>query len=182
MATIHMVFGPVGAGKTTYALKLSREIHAVFLCLDDWMATLFAKDAPTPPSLEWALERTARCEAQIWKVCRQLLALDQDVIVEVGFYRRSERDRFRKMAREAAVPVQPHYITADRATRLERVRARNRDKTPTFTIEVDDSTFEWAEGWFELPDEDELRPQAAEGAPGSTRTVAEGYLPGLRKT
>lgn len=69
------------------------------------------------------------------------------------------------MAREAAVPVKPHYITADRATRLERVRTRSREKTATFTVDVDDSMFEWAEGWFELPDEDELGPRGPDGEP-----------------
>jgi predicted kinase len=152
MAYVHMIFGPVGAGKTTYAVRLSKEMRAVFFSLDEWMATLFMKDAQKPLSLDWALERTSRCESQIWKVCQRLLALDQDVVIELGFFRREQRDRFRELAGDA---VKLHYVTASVGERRRRVRTRNQG-SETLTVHVDDPMFDWAESWFEPPTEDEL--------------------------
>jgi predicted kinase len=155
MPTVHMVFGPVGAGKTTYARKFSNEIRAAFFSIDDWMANLYWQDAPDPPQLEWALERTGRCERQIWKTCRELLALGQDVVVELGFFKREQRDRFCLLAAEAGATAKLHYVTADREVRRARVAARNQG-SETLTVQVDETTFDWAESWFQAPDEDEL--------------------------
>src|SRR5215831_14346784 len=75
MGTVHMVYGPVGSGKTTFGRKFAAERKAAFFCLDEWIATLFMMDAPSPITLDWAIPRTQRCEQQIWNVARQLLAL-----------------------------------------------------------------------------------------------------------
>jgi len=42
----HFICGSTGAGKTTYALKLSDEIGAVRFSIDEWMAALFWMDTP----------------------------------------------------------------------------------------------------------------------------------------
>ena len=46
MARIHLIEGPVGAGKSTFAAQLSGTYAAPHLALDDWMATLFVPDRP----------------------------------------------------------------------------------------------------------------------------------------
>ena len=38
MATIHLVSGPIGAGKTTKALAIVRDTKAVLMSPDNWMA------------------------------------------------------------------------------------------------------------------------------------------------
>jgi len=38
MATIHLVFGPQGAGKSTSARELAGRVNGVHLAIDDWMA------------------------------------------------------------------------------------------------------------------------------------------------
>lgn len=151
-----MLCGAVGAGKTTYGRVLARERGALFFAIDDWMATLFMVDAPSPMTLAWALPRTERCEAQIWKVAQQALAAGLDVALELGFYRRDQRDRFRALAAAASIPVQVHHLVVPAEVRRERVRARNRGSA-TFTVEVDDAMFAWAEGYYEPLTDDELR-------------------------
>ena len=46
MARVHLIVGPVGAGKSTLAGQLGREHGAVRLILDEWMAALFSADRP----------------------------------------------------------------------------------------------------------------------------------------
>jgi predicted kinase len=92
----------------------------------------------------------------MWKICRQLLANEIDVIVDLGFMKREHRARFRAMAAEAGLAIKVHYVTADAEVRRERVRSRNRGESATFTIEVSDFMFDWAEKWFEAPEGEEL--------------------------
>ncbi len=155
MAIAHMICGPVGAGKTTHARALAASGRVVLFVLDDWMATLFMMDAPSPLTLDWALPRTERCEVQIWKLAQQVLGAGIDVAFELGFYRRDQRDRFRALAATAAIAVQVHHLVAPRELRRDRVRARNRGSV-TYTVEVDDAMFDWAEGYYEPLAEDEL--------------------------
>ena len=155
MATVHMICGPVGSGKTTFGRKLAAERKAVFFCLDEWMAALFMMDAPDPLTLDWALPRTQRCEQQIWAVARQLLAHGTDVVVELGFFKRDQRERIRELVREAGVPLETHVLEVPREVRRDRVRLRNQGSA-TYTVAVDDAMFDWAENYYETLDEREL--------------------------
>ena len=154
MATVHLIFGPVGAGKTTYGRKLAASANAVFFCLDEWMATLFMMDAPAPLTLEWALPRTERCERQIWSVAQQAMERGLDVVLELGFFTRDQRARMRALA--AGAPIEVHVLDVPCEVRRERVRERNRGSA-TYTVEVDDATFDWAEGYYQALTDDELR-------------------------
>jgi predicted kinase len=136
MATIHLLFGPVGSGKTTHGRALAAELGAAFFCLDEWMAALFMMDAPVP-------------------LARQLIALGVDVVHELGFFKRAQRDRVRALVAGAGVEASVHVLEVPREVRRERVRARNQGST-TFTIEVDDAMFDWAEAYDEPLGEDEL--------------------------
>ena len=80
MAVIHMICGPVGAGKTTYAIRLAEELGAVRFSIDDWISQLFFPDKPEPLTYEWAVARAKRCEARILAVSQSLLELGTDVI------------------------------------------------------------------------------------------------------
>ncbi len=68
MARIHLIEGPVGAGKSTFAATLSERHAAPHLCLDGWMATLFGPDRPSAGVLDWYMERKDRCLEQICEV------------------------------------------------------------------------------------------------------------------
>ena len=44
MPTVHLIEGPVGAGKSTYASALARRTNGVHIALDEWFAALFSPD------------------------------------------------------------------------------------------------------------------------------------------
>jgi predicted kinase len=155
-ATLHAIFGPSGAGKTTYANAFARREGAVAFILDEWMARLFAPDMPQPIEFEWMMERVGRCEAQIWSVAAGVLATGTPVILDMGLMRRADRERVRQVAEATGLPLQFHYVTAPTAVRRARVAERNVVRGENFAIEVTSDMFEFVEGIFEVPDAAEL--------------------------
>lgn len=65
MGTIHIVFGPQGAGKSTYARALAADVAGVRFSIDEWMHELYSADSPTPLRLDWVMVRVQRCERRI---------------------------------------------------------------------------------------------------------------------
>jgi predicted kinase len=155
-ATLNVIFGPSGAGKTTYAHEFARRTGAVPFILDDWMARLFGADIPDPIEYEWMLERVGRCEAQIWSTAAATLAAGASVILDIGLMRKADRDRIRQIGEGVGLPIQWHYVTAPTEIRRARVLERNVIRGESFAIEVSPDQFEFIEGVFELPDEGEL--------------------------
>jgi predicted kinase len=143
MPTVHFICGATGAGKTTYAIALAQRTKAVRFALDDWMAALFAGDRPVEPTLEWTLDRAARCEAAMWSVADQLVARGIDVVFDIGLARRDHRDRFRARASQTPAAIKMHYLDVPRETRRARVG-------------ISDAMFDSMEQWFEAPSDDEL--------------------------
>ncbi|MFC3069054.1 AAA family ATPase [Phenylobacterium soli] len=155
-ATLHVIFGPSGAGKTTYANAFARRERAVVFILDEWMARLFGPDIPNPIEFEWMMERVQRCEAQIWSVAAGVLATGTSVIMDIGLMRRADRARVKEIAEGAELPLQFHYVDAPVETRRARVAERNTVRGENFAIEVTPEMFEFVEGIFELPSPAEL--------------------------
>jgi len=151
-----VIFGPSGAGKTTYAHTFARREKAVAFILDDWMARLFAADMPQPIEYEWMIERVGRCEAQIWSTAAATLAAGTPVILDIGLMRRADRARIREIAEAADLPLQWHFVTASQDVRRSRVADRNVVRGENFAIEVTPEHFEFIEGVFETPEPEEL--------------------------
>jgi len=156
MATVHLICGSTGAGKTTYATALAQRTRGIRFTIDEWMATLYLPDRPSPGSLEWAIERIDRCERQIWTLAEQLLARNIDVVLDLGLSTRDDRDRMRMRAAQTSAESKLHYLDVSRTTRRRRVLERNFVMPRTHPFEVSDAMFDAMEAWFEPPTDDEL--------------------------
>jgi len=157
MARLILVCGPTGVGKTTYSLSLANEIKAIRFSIDPWMQTLFSKDITTI-DFPWMMERVNRCSDQIWQVSEQILAIDGNVILDLGFTTKEQRDRFANRARDIGITPEIHYLDAPQDTRKQRVEKRNTEKDPSvYAFEVTDMMFNFMEPRFEIPDQEELK-------------------------
>ena len=156
MARLILVCGPTGVGKTTYSLSLAKEIQAIKFSIDPWMQTLFSKDM-TSLDFELMMERVNRCSEQIWQVSEQILAINGNVILDLGFTTKDQRDIFANRARAMGLTPEVHYLDAPTKTRKQRVEKRNTEKDPAvYAFEVTEMMFNFMEPRFEVPDEDEL--------------------------
>jgi uncharacterized glyoxalase superfamily protein PhnB/predicted kinase len=153
---VHLVLGPVGAGKSTYAQELAGGGRTVRLTLDDWMTRLFRPDRPDAEVMTWYVERAARCVEQIWRVALEVTTTGTDAVLEIGLIRRQQREHFYRRLDATGLDLEIHVLDADRAVRRERVLERNRARGDTFSMEVPPDVFELASDMWEPPDEGEL--------------------------
>lgn len=156
MGTVHLVFGPQGAGKTTYARRLADEIQAVRFSIDDWMHQLYGADLPKPLNFAWIMERVRRCELRIWVTASEIAGTGGNVVLDLGFMKVANRAEFVDLAQASKLPVQLHFIDAPHEIRRGRVLARNSDKGETFSFEVTPAMFDFMEQQFQRPTTAEL--------------------------
>ena len=113
-----MLCGLPGAGKTTLALRLEKELPALRLCPDDWMTALgedLFDDA--------ARDRVERLQ---WELGRRVLELGGNVILENGFWGREEREERRAAARAIGARVELRYLEVPLDELWRRIERRNR--------------------------------------------------------
>jgi len=155
-ATLNVIFGPCGAGKTTYAHTFAKRERAVAFILDDWMARMFGPDMPQPLQYDWMIERVGRCEAQIWSVAAGVIAAGTSVILDIGLMRQNDRTRVRDIAEATGLALQFHFVDAPQEIRRARVESRNVIRGESFAIDVPPDMFDFIEGVYEAPEPDEL--------------------------
>lgn len=120
---------------------------AVRLCPDEWMADL---------GVDLFDEGTRdRLEGRFWGHAQELLRLGQTVILEFGFWARSERDEKRLGARALGIPVELHYLSASVDELRRRLEARNA-AGECATAPITRQMLEEYVKLFEAPCEDEL--------------------------
>jgi predicted kinase len=155
MPKVHLVEGPVGAGKSTYASGLVHRTNGIHVALDEWFAALFSPDRPAGDVVAWYMQRKERLVALIWSHSRRVLASGTDVILELGVIQRQSRLAFGRQVQEEGFELAVHVLDAPLEVRRERVRRRNAEKGPTFAIIVPDHVFEMASTLWEAPDDAE---------------------------
>lgn len=155
-SVLHIIYGPQGAGKTTFARQLSSQTKAVCFSIDEWMTGLFGADQPQTLSLEWVLERVRRCEARIWQVCTAILATGGTVVLDLGLLRQQDRSRFVELARARDFQFTLHFVDAPLELRKQRVLNRNLERGDTFSLHVTPQMFDFMEGIYQAPDAAEL--------------------------
>ncbi|MEU0565060.1 AAA family ATPase [Nonomuraea sp. NPDC005983] len=89
------------------------------------------------------------------KHAQALLRLGQTVILEFGFWARSERDEKRLGARALGLPVELHYLAAPIDELCRRLEARNGVGEPG-TVPASRELLEEYVKFFQAPDDDEL--------------------------
>ena len=156
MGTVHIVFGQLGAGKSTYARELADSISGLRFSIDEWMADMYCPDTPAPLRLDWVMDRVQRCERRIWAVASEAARRGIAVVLDFGFIKASSRSAFRTLAEREGLAVQMHFVTAPMEVRRQRVMARNHERGATFSFEVTPAMFDYMENEFEAPSEKEL--------------------------
>lgn len=163
---IHLVEGPVGAGKSTFAAALAERQGGVHLALDAWFARLYGPDRPAAGLRAWYVERKARCLEVLWATALDLVRAGLPVVLELGLIQRQARAEVYRRADAAGVALAVYVLDAPREVRRERVRRRNEERGATFAMVVPEAFFELASDLWEEPDAIECQERGVQRVAG----------------
>ena len=140
------------SGKTTLARQLEQDYSALRLSLDAWHTRLFGQDAED----DRHDERHSLIESMLWEIAARVLVLGVDVILDFGFWARSEREDYRARAAQLGASSEIHFLNLPREVLMERLAARNAD-LPLEAFHIPEA---YLEKWillFQPPTPDELQ-------------------------
>lgn len=121
MATVHLVCGFLGAGKTTFSEVLAKQKSAVKFSVDELYLQLFT-DEPTRHLDDKALDRLLLMLNSIWP---QILKGGVDVVLDFGFWRRAFRDDIRGQASLVGAEIRLYWLQCPDDIALARCLQRN---------------------------------------------------------
>ena len=139
-----LLCGLPASGKTTLARQLAESYGAVRLNPDEWESAL-----DVDPFDEVFQDQL---EAEFWELAQRLLVLGTSVVLEWGFWARSERDEKREAARTLGAAVELRFLDAPHEELVRRVEARQ----AAGGIAITERHMERYRGIFEPPTDDEL--------------------------
>ena len=123
MATVHILCGRPGSGKTEFARDLEKTHTAVRYTYDEWMVQLFGR---SPPAEEFEALFT-RVSKLIWRTATRNLVLGTDVILDGGFWHRRDRAITRRAAAALGAKSRLYFLDAPIEMLRHRVLTRSED-------------------------------------------------------
>ena len=151
--TVHLLHGFLGAGKTTFARQLERQLPAVRYTPDEWMGRLFGDDPPAE-HFQRNLDALFELMTAHWPM---VLHCGADVVLDYGFWSRAARDATRRRATELGCNTRLYALQCSEPTARRRCRERNTQLAGSLLIT--DPTFDTLKTRFEPlgPDEPHTR-------------------------
>jgi predicted kinase len=147
LATLHLICGLPGSGKTTLAARLAESEGLLWLSPDRWLHQL---------DLDGYDEaRRTAVERLQWDLAKRLLARGVDVILDNGFWSRAEREGLRTEAAALGAHVRLHYLDVPIDELKRRLASRN-ECVPADSFEVSPADLDRWQAVFEPPGADEL--------------------------
>lgn len=134
MATIHLMVGFMGFGKTTLAKQLAEKIPAVRLTHDEFMVKLYGRNMPYDefhPNYD-------KVDKVLWNLAEKIIKTGTDVIMDYGFWSHSDRENAYQKAKKITNNVLFHYVYCDMFLAKERILARSAQNSDELYIREDE--------------------------------------------
>ncbi|MEI7579460.1 MAG: ATP-binding protein [bacterium] len=150
-ATVYLIAGFIGAGKTTFSKKLETETGALRFTKDEWMIVLFGRNAPQVENfvkfdsffVNFATELALKCATH-----------GVDVIIDDGFWFKKQRDDVTKRIASIGANVKGYYLKCPKDILEQRVLGRSKQLSDD-SFDIDKEMFTNYYESFEEPSPDE---------------------------
>jgi predicted kinase len=146
-ATLFLMVGLPGAGKTTLAKQLAAAHRALRLTPDEWMIPLFGE--PT------ADRKRDQLEGLLIAVALRTLRVGTDVVLDFGLWSRDERSALRWLASSAGASCQVVYLPVARDVQRTGIAYRQ-ETAPHTTFPMTEADIDSWRTRFQKPDAAEL--------------------------
>lgn len=155
MSTLYLIVGLPCAGKTTFAKQLELEQSALRFTPDEWHTRLFGQDFGLDLEHPDHNARHDLIETMMWEVAARALQLGTNVILDFGFWGKSERIDYRARASQLGANCIVHFLNVPEEELLARLEIRNANlPAGAFAIPAA-KLLEWIQ-IFQAPSKDEL--------------------------
>lgn len=148
--TLHLLCGKIASGKSTLAKQLCRLHNATLISEDSWLALLYPDEIKTVTDYVCYSKRLR--EAMGPHVI-ELLRCGVTVVLDFPANTIADRQRLRGLSEKAEADHRLHFLDADDATCLTRLRERNVSGNHVFN--TSDADFALITTYFVRPTEDE---------------------------
>lgn len=149
-ASLHLLCGKAGAGKSTLAAALATDYKAVLIAEDIWLIRHYG------PMKTFDDYRTysQRAKAVVGPLVVDLLRLGQSVVLDYPANTKSSRLWLRSLFESASAAHVLHYLTTPDETCLQRIDRRNIER-PEGSYHLTRDDFNYVSSFFEPPEEGE---------------------------
>jgi predicted kinase/RimJ/RimL family protein N-acetyltransferase len=163
-ATVYLIVGLPGAGKTTRAKELETSESALRLTPDEWQIALFGDQNPP--------DKRDLVEGRLVELGMRAAELGINVVLDFGFWGKDERSALRWIAGTVGARSQVVYLPIEHEEQRRRVTGRF-DTTPDQTFHMSDVELEQWRAQFQAPDDEELRGSQIPPAPPEHATWSQ---------
>ena len=130
MATIHLMVGFMGFGKTTIAKTLEESIKAVRLTHDEFMVKLYRRHLPEAEFRE----DYHKVDNLLWELAEKFIETGTDVIMDYGFWSHQDRKEAYNQAIKITNDVLFHNISCDIGVAKQRILKRSLENSDELLI------------------------------------------------
>ena len=134
MATIHLLVGFMGFGKTTIAKELEEKIPAVRLTHDEFMVKLYGRNMPYAvfhPNYD-------KVDNLLWNLAEKIIKAGTDVIMDYGFWSHEDREKAYQRAKKISEKVVFHNVCCKMDVAKQRILKRSEDDAAELLISEDE--------------------------------------------
>ena len=147
----YVICGFIGAGKTTFSRKLEKETKATRITKDEWMIKIFGNKITLDKNFE---EYDNNVTELARNIAFKILESGGDVIIDEGFWVKSQRDDIKKKILDTG--AKPIFYYIDCSVEEMRERVVNRSKNPPLdSFEINEEMFDSYLKYWQPPKEDE---------------------------
>ena len=129
MATIHLIHGFMGFGKTTLSKELAKKYNAKHFAIDQVMLKKYGRN---PKDFNKAYQE---CDDYIWQETAKLIQAGQDVILDYGFWDKETRQKVQERALKLTPNVLWHQLICDIDVAKKRVLKRTEENPEELFID-----------------------------------------------
>ena len=145
--TLYIIQGFICAGKSTYSKQLVKKVNAIHYNPDLWAEKLFDKQQ-IAENWDNCFDKTVEI---IWQKIKQHLLSGENVVFDMGFWKKSDRIKAREIAKRCNANCMHYYLYVPDEILKQRI-TKNR---PESWAKIHLQNFEKNKQKFEIPEKDE---------------------------